>query len=99
MSAMPIVLTLCFSVTAQFLLWFNLLFPYNSLFENFNRSFFLGFSLSGFFAAFISLAFYRVLVFKKISSIFIVAASVFQVLCIFSSIYFIIASLTGWLPI
>jgi hypothetical protein len=75
------------------------LFPYNTVFENFNRTFFLGFSLSGFFAAFISLSFYKALVFKKISSIFIVAATIFQVLCIFSCIYFIIASLTGWLPI
>ncbi|MDR2731679.1 MAG: hypothetical protein LBB36_00495 [Fibromonadaceae bacterium] len=97
MSAISLLLPLSLSLAVQFLLWFNLLFPYNPLFENINRNFCLVFSLSGFFAACISLAFYRILVFEEVNKAALIIASVLQVLCLPSCIFFAISSLSGWL--
>ena len=99
MSAIALMLPLFFSLTVQFLLWFNLLFPYNFLFENFNRSFYLAISLSGFFGACISLVFYRLLIFERIGKIAFIATSILQFLCLLSCAFFFVSSLTGWLLI
>jgi len=97
MSALSLILPLCFSFAAQCLLWFNLLFPYNTLFENFNRIAYMIFSSSGFFIACISLVFYRMLVFEKVNKIAFVIASIFQFLCLLSCAFFFASALTGWL--
>ncbi|MCL2100887.1 MAG: hypothetical protein FWH22_04160 [Fibromonadales bacterium] len=97
MSAASLILPLLFSIAAQFLLWFNLLFPYNPFFENFNRSIYLAFSLCGFFIACISLVFYRLLIFEQISKKAFIIASILQFLCLLSCAFFFVSSLTGWL--
>jgi len=97
MSAIPIIPSLSLSLVAQFLLWFNLLFPYNTLTEGFNRNLYLIFSLAGIFIAGMSLVFYWVLLFDRMNKKAFVIGSVFQLLCAFSSIFFMISSLTGWL--
>jgi hypothetical protein len=99
MSALSLVLPLFLSLTVQFLLWFNLLLPYNSLFENFNRNHYLTFSLSGLFAAGISLVFYRMIAFEGMDKKFLIIASILQLLCLLGCMYFFLSSLTGWLVI
>jgi hypothetical protein len=97
MSAIPLIPSLFLSFAVQLLLWFNLLFPYNTLFEGFNRNLYLAFSLSGLFVACISIVFYRMLVFDKMSKKNFVIGSVLQLLCVLSCLFFVISSLTGWL--
>ena len=97
MSVLSLILPLSLSLAVQFLLWFNLLFPFNPLFENFNRSLYLAFSLSGFFAACISILFYRILLLEKVSKAAFIIFSVLQFLCILSCAFFFMSSLTGWL--
>ncbi|MCL1967515.1 MAG: hypothetical protein FWF67_06500 [Fibromonadales bacterium] len=97
MSAIPIIQSICLALVIQFLLWFNLLVPFNTLTEGFNRNLFFIFSLSGVFISGISIVFYWVLLFDKMSKIAFIIGSVFQLLCIFSCIFFVISSLTGWL--
>jgi len=97
MFTLPIVFPLFFSLTVQFLLWFNLLFPYNTLFENFNRVSYLSFSISGFFVACISLVFYRILVFKDVNKTVFAIAAILQFLSLLSCVFFAFWSLTGWL--
>jgi hypothetical protein len=99
MSAFSLIVHLSVSLTIQFMLWFNLLLPYNSLFENFSRHYYFIFSLSGFFVACISLAFYRLLVFEKVKKMPFVIASVLQFLSLLSCACFFVSSLTGWMPI
>jgi len=96
---LPIILTLSLSFVAQFLLWFNLLFPYNMFFEGFNRSLYLVFSLSDIFVACISIVFYRMLLLDKMDGKILLIASIFQFLCILSCVFFAFSSLTGWLPV
>jgi len=98
MAAIPLIPSLSLAVAVQFLLWFNLLFPYNTLTEGFDRKLFFIFSLAGILIAGISIIFYRVLSLNKMSkTVFIVftISSVFQILCIFSCMFFMISSLTG----
>jgi hypothetical protein len=97
MSLLAIILPLSLSLAVQFLLWFNLLFPYNFLFENFNRSLYLAFSLSGFLGACISIVFYKIIAFENENKIAIIVAIVSQCLCILSCTFFFLSSLTGWL--
>jgi hypothetical protein len=97
MSAIVLVIPLLFSIAIQFLLWFNLLFPYNSLFENFNRANYLIISTTGFFIACISLVFYRVLVFEKINKTVFIIASIVQFLSFFGCAFFFVWALSGWL--
>jgi hypothetical protein len=99
MSALSLILPLFLSLTVQLLLWFNLLLPYNSLFENFNRNYYLAFSLPGFFAASISLVFYRMLSFEGMDRKILIIASILQFLCLLGCIYFFLSSLTGWLVV
>jgi hypothetical protein len=99
MSAIPLVIPLLLSLAIQFLLWFNLLLPYNSLFDNFNRTNYLIFSSSGFFVACLSLVFYRVLIFDKISKTAFTIASIAQILSFFSCALFFASSLGGWIVI
>jgi len=96
---MPLIFPLSFSLAVQFLLWFNLLFPYNLLFEGFNRALYLIFSASGFFAASISLVFYRMLAVDEIHRIFFIVAVVLQFFSLFSCAFFFASSLTGWLAL
>jgi len=95
MSAIPLVPSLCLAVVVQFLLWFNLLFPYNTLTEGFDRKLYFIFSLAGIFIAGISIAFYRVLLFDKVNKKVFLISNIFQILCIFSCVYFMLSSLTG----
>jgi hypothetical protein len=95
MSAMSLILPLLLSLAVQFLLWFNLLFPYNPLFENFNRIYYLSFSSSGFFGACISLVFYRMLVFEKVEKIPFIVTSILQFLCLLSCAFFFFSALNG----
>jgi len=97
MSLIPFIPSFVFSLAVQFLLWFNLLFPYNTLTEGFNRKLYLIFSVSGFFIACISFVFFRVLLFDKMSRKAFVIGSVFLILCILSCVYFAISGLTGQL--
>ncbi len=97
MFVLPIIFPLLFSLSIQFLLWFNLLFPYNPLFENFNRNYYLAFSISGFFIACISLVFYRLLALGEVSKMVSIIAAVLQLLCVLSCAFFFVSSLTGWL--
>ena len=97
MSALSLILPLLLSLAVQFLLWFNLLLPYNPLFENFNRNSYFAFSLSGLFAACISLMFYRMLVYKQINKTAFNITSFLQFLCRLSCAFFFASSLTGWL--
>jgi len=97
MSAIPIIPSLCLALAVQFLLWFNLLFPFNTLTEGFNRNLFFIFSLSGIFIAGLSILFYKLLLFDKKNKKAFIIGSVFQLLCIFSCIFFLLSSLTGWL--
>jgi hypothetical protein len=99
MSWIVTVIPLALSLLVQFLLWFNLLFPYNSLFENFNRSLYLAFSLSGFLGACISIVFYKVIALEYVNKTLIIAASVFHGVCILSCLFFFLSSLTGRLLI
>jgi len=99
MSWFVLIIPLSFSLLVQFLLWFNLLFPYNFLFENFDRSLYLAFSLSGFFEACISIVFFKIMELEEMNKIVVIAASIFQVLCILSCAFFFLSSLTGWLLI
>jgi hypothetical protein len=99
MYILAIILPLFLSLVVQFLLWFNLLFPYNFLFENFNRNLYLAFSLSGFLGACISIVFYKMIAFEEVNKIVIIIASVLQILCLSGCIYFFLSSLTGWLVI
>ncbi len=97
MSALPIVFPLSFSISIQLLLWFNLLFKYNTLFENFNRNSYLVFSISGIFIAGISLVFYSILLIEKVSKTVFIIAAVLQFLCLLSCAFFAYWSFTGWL--
>jgi hypothetical protein len=99
MSAMPLILPLSISLAVQFMLWLNLLMPYNPLFEGFNRNYYFAFSLSGFFAACISLMFYRMLIFERVNKKAFAIASILQFLCLVSCAFFFVSSLTGWSPI
>jgi len=100
MSWLIIIIPLLLSLIVQFLLWFNLLLPYNSLFENFDRSLYFAFSLSGFFGACISVVFYRLTVLVEAEKkIVFFAAIAFQVFCVLSCLFFFLSSLTGWLVI
>jgi len=92
-----LVIPLSYSLLVQFLLWFNLLLPYNILFENFNRSLYLTFSLSGFFCACVSIVFFKLLELEEMKKILVIAAIIFQLLCILSCVFFFLSSLTGWL--
>jgi len=94
-----LVIPLSYSLLVQFLLWFNILFPYNFLFENFDRSLYLTFSLSGLFCACISILFFKLIALEEVNKAIIIAAIVFQVLCVLSCVYFFLSSLTGWLLI
>jgi len=94
---MPLIFPLSFTIAVQFLLWFNLLFPYNLLFEGFNRNLYLIFSSSGFFIACISLVFYRMLAVDSVNKIFFIVAVVLQFLSIFSCVFFFMSALTGQL--
>jgi hypothetical protein len=96
MSVLSIIFPLSLSLAVQFLLWFNLLFPYNTLFEGFNRSLYLAFSLPGLFAACISVLFYRI-IFEKENKKIITIAGIVQLLCILTCAFFAVSSLTGWL--
>ncbi len=96
MRVIPTIIPLSFSITVQFLLWLNLLFPYNVFFENFNRNYYMAFSLSGLFAASISVLFYR-LIYENANKMFFLIASIFQFLCILSCAFFFVSSLAGWL--
>jgi len=97
MIVLPVIFPLSFSLSIQFLLWFNLLFPYNFLFENLDRNSYLVFSITGFFIACISLVFYRILAFEKESKMLFIIAAVLQFLSLLSCIFFAFSSLTGWL--
>jgi hypothetical protein len=99
MSWFALMIPLSFSLMVQFLLWFNLLFPYNFLFENFNRSLYLAFSLSGFLGACISIVFYKIIVMalEEMNKTIIIAASIFQGFCVLSCLFFFLSSLSGWL--
>jgi len=97
MSWFVLIIPLSFSLVVQFLLWFNLLFPYNFLFENFDRSLYLAFSLSGFFGACISIVFFKIMELEEMDKIVVIVATIFQVLCILSCLFFFLSSLTGWL--
>jgi len=97
MSAVPIVPSLCLSLAVQFLLWFNFLFPYNTLTEGFNRNLYLIFSASGLFIACISIVFYRLLLFDKMNKKAFIIATGFQIFCILSCVYFAISGLSGQL--
>jgi len=92
-----LVIPLFYSILVQFLLWFNLLLPYNFLFENFDRSLYLAFSLSGLFGACISIVFFRLVALEEVKKIVIMAAIVFQVLCVLSCAVFFLSTLSGWL--
>ncbi|MDR1812325.1 MAG: hypothetical protein LBQ87_05825 [Candidatus Fibromonas sp.] len=96
MQVIPAIIPLSLSITVQFLLWFNLLLPYNTLFEGFNRSHYLAFSLSGLFTACISVVFYRI-IYQTVKKRFFIIAGIFQFLCILICAFFVISSLTGWL--
>jgi hypothetical protein len=97
MSALSLVIPLVFSFFVQFLLWFNLLFPYNVLFENFNRILYMVFSISGFFAASISIVFCRIIAFNNVNKKALIMAIIFQFLCFISCAFFFVSGLTGWL--
>jgi len=97
MSVLPLIFPLCFTLTAQFLLWFNLLFPYNLLFEGFNRIAYLTFSSSGFLIASISLVFYRMLALAEVNKVIFIVSSVLQFLSLLSCVFFFMSALTGWL--
>jgi len=97
MSWFVLIIPLLFSLVVQFLLWFNLLFPYNFLFEHFNRNLYLTFSLSGLFAACVSIVFFKILELEEMNKIIVIAASIFQILCLLSCACFFLSSLTGWL--
>ncbi|MCL2207716.1 MAG: hypothetical protein FWB90_06430 [Fibromonadales bacterium] len=97
MSVLPLIFPLCFTLAAQFLLWFNLLFPYNLLFEGFNRTSYMIFSVSAFFVACISLVFYRMLAFENLNKTFFTVAVILQFLSLFSSVFFFASALTGLL--
>jgi hypothetical protein len=99
MSAIALIIPLTITLAAQFLLWFNLLLPHNSLFDNFNRTHYLIISSSGFFIACISLVFYRLLVFEKISKVPFIIASIFQFFSLISCAVFFVSSLSGWIVI
>jgi len=92
-----LVIPLFYSVLVQFLLWFNLLFPYNFLFENFDRRLYLAFSLSGLFGACISVVFFKLVALEEVKKIVIMAAIFFQVLCVISCAFFFLSTLSGWL--
>jgi len=92
-----LVIPLSFSILVQFLLWFNLLLPYNFLFSNFNRSLYLAFSLSGLFGACVSIVFFKILELEEMNKILVIAASIFQVLCALSCAFFFLSSVSGWL--
>jgi len=96
MPVISMIFPLCLSLAVQILLWFNLLFPYNILFENFNRHYYFALSLSGLFAACLSLVFYRILVFERVNKIVFAIASVLQFACLLSCAFFFVSSLTGW---
>jgi|GEM_PF-2516839 len=96
---MPLIFPLLLSLAIQFLLWFNLLFPYNLLFEGFNRTLYMIFSASGFFAASISLIFYRMLVLEPIHRRFFIIAVLLQFFSLFSCTFFFASSVTGWLAL
>jgi len=97
MSWLVVIIPLFFSLLVQFLLWFNLLFPYNFLFENFNRSLYLAFSLSGLFGACISIMFFKLVAFQTINKIIVISAMFFHVLCALSCAFFFLSSVSGWL--
>jgi hypothetical protein len=97
MSWLVLIIPLFYSLLVQFLLWFNLLLPYNFLFDNFDRTLYLTFSLSGFLGACISIVFYKMVAFEAESKIIIIAASIFQGLCVLSCLFFFLSSLSGWL--
>jgi len=99
MSALSLIFPLCFSLFIQFALWLNLLHPFNTLFENFNRTIYLGFSISGFFIACISLVFYRVLVFNNVNKVAFIIASILQIFSLFSCALFTFSSITGWMTL
>jgi hypothetical protein len=99
MTAISLTIPLTITLAVQFMLWFNLLFPYNSLFDNFNRTHYLIISSSGFFIACISLVFYRLLVFEKISKLPFIIASIVQFFSLLSSALFFVSSLSGWIVI
>jgi hypothetical protein len=99
MSWFVTVIPLFLSLVVQLLLWFNLLFPYNFLFENFNRSLYLAFSLSGLLGACISIVFYKIIALEEKNKTFIIAAIAFQVFCVLSCLFFFLSSLTGKLLI
>ncbi|GBU24663.1 hypothetical protein R83H12_01297 [Fibrobacteria bacterium R8-3-H12] len=97
MSWFVLVIPLSFSFVVQFLLWFNVLFPYNFLFDNFDRNLYLAFSLSGLFGAGISIVFFKLIALEETNKAIIIAAIIFQVLCFLSCLFFFLSSLTGWL--
>jgi len=97
MSWFVLIIPLFYSLVVQLLLWFNLLYPYNFLFESFDRVLYLAFSLSGFFGACISFVFYKIVSFAIENKIIMVAAIVFQGLCVLSCLFFFLSSLSGWL--
>jgi len=97
MSWLVLIIPLFFSLVVQFLLWFNLLFPYNFIFQNFSRSLYLAFSLSGLLAACISIVFYKMTALETDYKIIFLAAIIFQGLCILSCAFFFLSSLSGWL--
>jgi len=99
MSWLLLIIPLLLSLVVQFLLWFNLLLPYNSLFENFDRSLFFAFSISGFFGACISVVFYKIIALEAEKKIIFTAAIIFQVWCVLSCLFFFLSSLTGWLVV
>jgi len=99
MSWLILIIPLLLSLVAQFLLWFNLLLPYNTLFDNFDRSLYFAFSLSGFFGACISVVFYKIVELEAEKKKVFIAAIIFQVWCVLSCLFFFLSSLTGWLVI
>jgi len=94
-----IVIPLFFSIAVQFSLWLNLLFPYNFLFENFNRNLYFALSLSGLLGACISIVFFKILSLEGMNKILIISAIAFHIFCILSCLLFFLSSLTGWLVI
>jgi len=97
MSWLVLIIPLFFSLVVQLLLWFNLLFPYNFIFQNFDRNLYLIFSLSGLLAACISIVFYKMTELETEYKIIFMAAIVFQFLCVLSCLFFFLSSLSGWL--
>jgi hypothetical protein len=97
MSWLVLVIPVFYSLVVQFSLWLNLLFPYNFLFEHFNRNLYFAISLSGLFGACISIVFFKLVALQTMNKIIVILAMFFQVLCALSCAFFFLSSMSGWL--